>query len=159
MEFLVLSNFQIFLIILSIIVLIIFTLVNNRSKNIPTDTEACNYALKALVDGDKDKAYNLLRDIISKDSNNIDAYLLLGDIVREKDVKQAIKIHQTVILRPKIAKDKKIEAHTALSKDLYFFKSNKILFTIKSLNYIFCYSFYFLSKEGFCMKFFLFSLL
>ena len=67
MEFLVLSNFQIFLIILSIIVLIIFTLVNNRSKNIPTDTEAFNYALKALVDGDKDKAYNLLRDIISKD--------------------------------------------------------------------------------------------
>ena len=51
MEFLVLSNFQIFLIILSVIVLIIFTLVNNRSKNIPTDTEAFNYALKALVDG------------------------------------------------------------------------------------------------------------
>ena len=93
MEFLVLSNFQIFLIILSDIVLIIFTLVNNRSKNIPTDTEAFNYALKALVDGDKDKAYNLLRDIISKDSNNIDAYLLLGDIVREKDENQAIKIN------------------------------------------------------------------
>ena len=41
----------------------------------------------------------------------------LGDIVREKDVQQAIKIHQTVVLRPQIAKDKKIEAHTALSKD------------------------------------------
>ena len=104
MEFLVLSNFQIFLIIISITALIIFVLVNNRSKNIPTDTEAFNYALKALVDGDKEKAYNLLRDIISKDSNNIDAFLLLGDIVREKDVKQAIKIHQTIVLRPQISK-------------------------------------------------------
>ena len=134
MEFLVLSNFQIFLIILSVIVLIIFTLVNNRSKNIPTDTEAFNYALKALVDGDKDKAYNLLRDIISKDSNNIDAYLLLGDIVREKDVNQAIKIHQTVVLRPQITKEKKIEAHKALAKD--FLKDKNIIRAESELNNI-----------------------
>ena len=134
MEFLVLSNFQIFLIILSVIVLIIFTLVNNRSKNIPTDTEAFNYALKALVDGDKDKAYNLLRDIISKDSNNIDAYLLLGDIVREKDVNKAIKIHQTVVLRPQITKEKKIEAHKALAKD--FLKDKNIIRAESELNNI-----------------------
>ena len=134
MEFLVLSNFQIFLIILSVIVLIIFTLVNNRSKNIPTDTEAFNYALKALVDGDKDKAYNLLRDIISKDSNNIDAYLLLGDIVREKDINQAIKIHQTVVLRPQITKEKKIEAHKALAKD--FLKDKNIIRAESELNNI-----------------------
>ena len=92
MEFLALSNSQILLIIISFIALVIFFLINNRSKNIPTDTEAFNYALKALVDGDKDKAYNLLREIIAKDSNNIDAFLLLGDIVREKDVNQAIKL-------------------------------------------------------------------
>ena len=84
MEFLVLSNFQIFLIIISITALIIFVLVNNRSKNIPTDTEAFNYALKALVDGDKEKAYNLLRDIISKDSNNIDAYYYSETLLEKK---------------------------------------------------------------------------
>ena len=134
MEFLVLSNFQIFLIIISITALIIFVLVNNRSKNIPTDTEAFNYALKALVDGDKEKAYNLLRDIISKDSNNIDAFLLLGDIVREKDVKQAIKIHQTIVLRPQISKEKKIEAHKALAKD--FFKDENIIRAENELNNI-----------------------
>ena len=124
MEFLALSNSQILLIIISVIALIIFFLINNRPKNIPTDTEAFNYALKALVDGDKDKAYNLLREIIAKDSNNIDAFLLLGDIVREKDVNQAIKIHQTVVLRPKINKEKKIEAHKALAKDFLCLKNN-----------------------------------
>ena len=112
-----LSNFQIFIILLIFLALIIFFLVNNRSKNLPTDAEAFNYALKALVSGDKDRAYNLLREIISKDSNNIDAFLLLGDIVRDKDVNQAIKIHQSIILRPRISKNKKIEAHTALAKD------------------------------------------
>ena len=81
---------------------------SNRSKNIPTDAEAFNNALKALVNGEKDKAYYLLREIISKDSNNIDAFLLLGDLVREKDVNQAIKIQQTVILIQHISQTKKI---------------------------------------------------
>ena len=117
LDFTALSNLQIFIILFVFLALIIFFLVNNRSKNLPTDAEAFNYALKALVGGDKDRAYNLLREIISKDSNNIDAFLLLGDIVRDKDVNQAIKIHQSIILRPKISKNKKIEAHIALAKD------------------------------------------
>ena len=95
LDFTALSNLQIFIILFVFLALIIFFLVNNRSKNLPTDAEAFNYALKALVGGDKDRAYNLLREIISKDSNNIDAFLLLGDIVRDKDVNQAIKIHQS----------------------------------------------------------------
>ena len=134
MEFSALSNLQIFIIILIVLFLIIFFLVNNRSKNIPTDAEAFNNALKALVNGDKDEAYHLLRKIISKDSNNIDAFLLLGDIVREKDVNKAIKIHQTVILRPQISKSKKIEAHIALSKD--FIKSGNISKAEEELNNI-----------------------
>ena len=134
LEFFSLSNLQIFIIILAVLVLIIFFAVNSRSKNIPTDAEAFNNALKALISGKKDKAYYLLREIISKDSNNIDAYLLLGDIVRDKDVKQAIKIHQTVVLRPQISKLKKIEAHIALSKD--FLKDDNIIKAEEELNNI-----------------------
>ncbi len=134
LEYSALSNLQIFIIILVVLSLIIFLLINNRTKNIPTDTEAFNNALKALIDGDKDKAYHLLREIISKDSNNIDAFLLLGDIVREKDVNQAIKIHQTVVLRPQISQSKKIEAHIALSKD--FIKSGNISKAEDELNNI-----------------------
>ena len=55
LEFLSLSNFQIFIILLIVLAIIIFFLVNNRSKNIPTDTEAFNNALKALVNGKKDE--------------------------------------------------------------------------------------------------------
>ena len=134
MEFLILSNFQIIFIIILFLILSVFFIVNNRSKNIPSDAEAFNEALKALVDSKKEKAYTLLREIIAKDTSNIDAYLLLGDIVREKDVKQAIKIHQTVILRAHISKDKKIEAHTALSKD--FLSENNFIRAEKELKKI-----------------------
>ena len=71
MELSALSNLQIFIIIVFVLSLIIFLLVNSRSKNIPADAEAFNNALKALVNGDKERAYHLLREIISKDSNNI----------------------------------------------------------------------------------------
>ena len=134
MDFLSLTNFQIIFIITLSLALLIFYIVKNRSKNVPSDTEAFNHALKALVNGKKEQAYVLLREIIAKDSSNVDAYLLLGDIVREKDVKQAIKIHQTVILRPKIGKDKKIEAHTALSKD--FLAENNFVRAENELNNI-----------------------
>ncbi len=134
MDFLSLTNFQIIFIITLSLALLIFYIVKNRSKNFPSDTEAFNHALKALVNGKKEQAYVLLREIIAKDSSNVDAYLLLGDIVREKDVKQAIKIHQTVILRPKIEKDKKIEAHTALSKD--FLAENNFVRAENELNNI-----------------------
>ena len=134
MEFLSLNNIQITLIIILILTLLVFYLVNNRSKNIPSDAEEFNTALKALVNGNNDKAYMLLREIIVKDSSNIDAYLLLGDIVRKKDVNQAIKIHQTVVLRPKISKEKKIEAHIALSKD--FLVQNNVVRAENELNKI-----------------------
>ncbi|MFL2511378.1 MAG: tetratricopeptide repeat protein [Candidatus Neomarinimicrobiota bacterium] len=134
MEFLSSSNLQITLIIVLFFALIIFYAVSNRSKNVPSDTEAFNTALKALVNGNKDKAYMLLREIIAKDSNNIDAYLLLGDIVREKDINQAIKIHQTIVLRPQITKNKKIEAHIALSKD--FLAQNNFIRAENELNNI-----------------------
>lgn len=134
MDFLSLTNFQIIFIIIIALALLIFFIVKNRSINVPSDAEAFNTALKALVNGKKEQAYILLREIIAKDSNNVDAYLLLGDIVREKDIKQAIKIHQTIILRPKITKDKKIEAHTALSKD--FLAENNVIRAENELNNI-----------------------
>ena len=132
MDFLSLTNFQIIFIIIIALALLIFFIVKNRSINVPSDAEAFNTALKALVNGKKEQAYILLREIIAKDSNNVDAYLLLGDIVREKDIKQAIKIHQTIILRPKITKDKKIEAHTALSKDFLAENNVCLLYTSPS---------------------------
>ena len=86
MEFSALSNLQIFIIIVVVLSLIIFLLVSNRSKNIPTDAEAFNNALKALVNGEKDKAYHRLREIISS-ANDLKSSLIdsISSFTFEKD--------------------------------------------------------------------------
>ena len=56
-------------------------------------------ALEALVQGDIGNAVFKLKDLVRIDTNNIRAYLRLGDIFRENlKVDQALKIHQSLIL-------------------------------------------------------------
>ncbi|HJN98600.1 MAG TPA: hypothetical protein QGF51_06440, partial [Candidatus Marinimicrobia bacterium] len=57
-------------------------------------------ALNAMVKGDKSKAARLLRDVVKQDSDHIMAYLQLGNIIREDHPSQAIKIHQSLTVRP-----------------------------------------------------------
>ena len=73
--------------------------------------------MKAIIDNNHKKAFIILKDIIAKDSNNTEAYLLLGNLLRDRDIDQATKIHQTIIVRPKLSKDLKIQIHQALGLD------------------------------------------
>ena len=51
-------------------------------------------ALEALLDGDSDSAFEKLRELIREDTENIRAYLKLGDIFRERgQVEQLSLIH------------------------------------------------------------------
>ena len=55
-------------------------------------------ALEALLEGDIENAVFKLKDLVQYDTNNIRAYLRLGDIFRENlKVEQALKIHQSLI--------------------------------------------------------------
>ena len=74
-------------------------------------------ALNAMVKGDKSKAARLLRDVVKQDSDHIMAYLQLGNIIREDHPGQAIKIHQSLTVRPNISKELKVEIHQALALD------------------------------------------
>ena len=57
-----------------------------RTDNIYTE------ALNAMVRADKTKAVSLLRDVVKKDSDHVDAYLQLGNILRDSNPQQAVKI-------------------------------------------------------------------
>ena len=62
--------------------------------------ELYSEGLDMLVSGKKYSAYNNFKEIISKDSNNVMAYLRLGQILRENgDNLKAIKIHKNLLLR------------------------------------------------------------
>ena len=85
---------------LILIVLILIFLVNNRKSKQSTDVEVYNKALKAIIDNNHERAFQILKDLIQKDSNNTEAYLLLGNLLRDRNIDKAIRIHQSIIVRP-----------------------------------------------------------
>ena len=109
-------------IILSILVIAIGTslffyykkkpLIKNNSNKLYTE------ALNMLVRGDSQNAIRLLRDVVKQDTNHLAAYLQLGDILRDEGNSQnAIKIHQSLTVRPGLDDKLQIQIHQSLAKD------------------------------------------
>ncbi len=76
-------------------------------------------ALKCLVKNDKNGAVSYLRQVVKKDSDHVEAYLLLGNTIRSESPEQAVKIHQSLTVRPGLSKDKILEIHKALAEDYH----------------------------------------
>ena len=106
-----------FLPLILIVVILIIFLVNNRKSKQSTDVEVYNKALKAIIDNKHERAFQILKDLIQKDSNNTEAYLLLGNLLRDRNIDKAIRIHQSIIVRPGLSKQMKIQIHQALGLD------------------------------------------
>ena len=85
-----------------------------RKKN--TDVTYMD-ALNAMLLADKRKAIALLSSIVKKDSEHINAYLQLGNLLREDDPDRAIKIHQMLTVRQNLPKETRIEILKSLSLD------------------------------------------
>lgn len=76
--------------------------------------------LDLLVSGKRNIAYQNFKEIIKKDSNNIKAYLRLGQVLRESNnPKNALKVHQQLLHRKKLNFHDKIDLHKNLTLDYY----------------------------------------
>ena len=77
-------------------------------------------ALEHMLVGDTDSAFWKLRELVKGDTNNVSAYIKLGDILREKDKgEQAVKIHQSLIFRRNLRTEVKIEIYRSLANDYF----------------------------------------
>ena len=95
----------------------------SKSSNIK---ELYSEGLDMLVSGKRYSAYNNFKEIIEKDSNNVMAYLRLGQILRENGNNiKAIKIHKNLLLRKKMTSYEQIELHKNLSQDYYNIDNKK----------------------------------
>lgn len=82
-----------------------------------TESELYIEALKDLLNNHQEKAFAKLRQVVAEDSSNIDAYLRLGQILRENNKpQQALQVHKDLTLRAKLSTDDKVE----ILKQLYF---------------------------------------
>ena len=61
-------------------------------------------SLRDLLDGRQERAFTKLRQVVTEDSANIDAYLRLGQILREnKKPQRALRVHKDLTLRGDLA--------------------------------------------------------
>lgn len=74
--------------------------------------------LDMMVSGHLRAAYNAFKTIVQKDTENINAYLKLGQVVREgKNPEHALKIHKSLTLRKQLSLYAKLELHKNLALD------------------------------------------
>jgi len=86
----------------------------SRSRKLPAYTEA----LMDLLDGRKAEAYDKLKETVSVDSNNVDAYLRLADLVMERgDTARAGRIYQMLAVRRNLATNDEKKILLALARE------------------------------------------
>ncbi|HWR83315.1 MAG TPA: tetratricopeptide repeat protein [Candidatus Deferrimicrobium sp.] len=65
-------------------------------------------ALRDLLDGNQSAAFSKLRQVVAEDTSNLDAYLRLGQILREnKNPQRALQVHKDLTLRRGLSVDQK----------------------------------------------------
>ena len=75
-------------------------------------------ALRDLLDGKQEAAFTKLRQVVTDDSNNIDAYLRLGQILRDHSrPEKALDVHKDLTLRGGLTRECKIAILRQLSMD------------------------------------------
>ena len=111
------SFFIIFAVILAIAVASLWAFFKYRPEKKKKTDSLYTDALNAMLRADKLKAITLLKNIVKQDSDHVDAYLQLGSIIRDEDPHRALKIHQTLTVRPNLDKHTQIEIYKSLAMD------------------------------------------
>ncbi len=76
-------------------------------------------ALGALADGDADTAFAQLKNTVRLDSGNIDAYLRLGELFRQRgEAERAFQIHRELTTRSSLATDDRVRVQHSMALDL-----------------------------------------
>ncbi|RMF58738.1 MAG: tetratricopeptide repeat protein, partial [Calditrichaeota bacterium] len=92
-----------------------------RKKPAPSSDEAASdYAegLNLLLAGQRERALRKLREAVTKDSQNVDAYLRIGDILRDVgQVDRAINVHKYLTVRPSLTPKQRVEILRSLALD------------------------------------------
>lgn len=100
-----------------VVLLIAYFLFRRRGRKIDASLEYTT-ALNYFIHGDKDAALERLRTVVKHDTRNVDAYLKIGDILREKGFyDRAIKIHRGLLIRQYLKMPQRIEILKSLIED------------------------------------------
>lgn len=104
--------------ILIIFVLILIALSIRRTPGDLKYSDKYVSSLEFIIEGKKDRALESLKETVREELGNTDAYVYLGDLMREKGkTETAIKIHENVMAKPNLNKKDKVKVLKSLGKD------------------------------------------
>ncbi|RPI00876.1 MAG: hypothetical protein EHM72_08010 [Calditrichaeota bacterium] len=105
------------LLILASAVFLIFRRKPGHRKSVQNDYIT---GLHFLLWGDQDRALEKFRDVVRRDTDYIDAYVLIGNIFREKGAyENAVKVHRDLLIRPNLAVEQQKNILMNLAQDYY----------------------------------------
>ncbi len=107
-------------VILSALAALFVLLLFKRRPEKSADEAAVLYAdgLNLLLSGKKSEALKKLRVTVSRDSQNIDAYLKIGDILREQGkIERAINVHKYLTVRSGLTTKQQQDILRSLAED------------------------------------------
>ena len=107
-------------IIILVVILAVFLFINfdYNSKYKRTEKDLYYEALDQLLIGKLKEAYSTLLALIKNDSNNVKAYLKLGQVLREiGKPDRALKIHKSLLIRKDLTSYERIELLKNISLD------------------------------------------
>lgn len=106
------------ILIISLILLLIIIWIGFSQKKRATRPDPYLEALEYLADGDDHSAMEKFKEAIRQNSNNIGAYLRLGDKLREQGfTKNALRIHKELTLRENLTKEDELRINKSLLLD------------------------------------------
>ncbi|RMG66679.1 MAG: hypothetical protein D6715_06310 [Calditrichaeota bacterium] len=89
-----------------------------RGRGKKPGEDAYTEALEALVDGNLRLAVQKLKEAVRENSSNIKAYLILGNVLRERGMHgHALRIHRELTLRESLTPQQRAEVQRALMYD------------------------------------------
>jgi lipopolysaccharide biosynthesis regulator YciM len=117
-NFLVTNLLTIILIAVAIIIVIAILLLLKKPPKKKSDSIDYLAALNYLLNGERQKAFEKLKEIVKRSTANVDAYLKIGDILRDEgQYERAIKIHRGLTARTNLSTLERTEIYRSLIKD------------------------------------------
>jgi lipopolysaccharide biosynthesis regulator YciM len=109
---------EILILFLIILVLVIIYYLIKKFNIERNKTNDYVFALELLVDGDYKRSIQKFKEAVRKDTENIEAYLRLGDLLRERGfAKNSLKIHRDLTLRSGLKENMQLRVQRSLMLD------------------------------------------
>lgn len=114
------TEYVLTVIALTLLVILIIVIFWSKSRTTPQKIADQIFVegLSALASGDEKLAYQKFRSAVQQDTENVEAYLKLGDLLRKKGKpEKALQIHKELAIRPGLSEARRIQVEKSLGDD------------------------------------------